>query len=85
MEQELYRIHEFCQRYGIARATFYREVNLGRLHPLKFDNFTLVPGWEAERWNRNRWRTYKRKNRGFVFVLRPCKIFLLGKLFTRRK
>jgi len=50
MEQELYRVREFCERYAISRTAFYREVWANRLQIIKRGSRTLVTRTEAERW-----------------------------------
>ena len=50
MEPVAYRVSEFCQIYVISKASFYREVQAGRLHILKRGRRSLVERTEAERW-----------------------------------
>lgn len=50
MEQEAYRVNEFCQRYALSKATFYREVIADRLRIIKRGRSTLIARVEAERW-----------------------------------
>ncbi len=50
MEQEAYRVNEFCQRYALSKATFYREVIADRLRIIKRGRTTLIARVEAERW-----------------------------------
>ncbi len=50
MEQEAYRVNEFCQRYALSKATFYREVIANRLRIIKRGRSTLISRAEAERW-----------------------------------
>ncbi len=50
MEQEAYRVNEFCQRYALSKATFYREVIADRLRIIKRGRSTLISRAEAERW-----------------------------------
>jgi hypothetical protein len=47
---EVYHVGTFCQRYGLARTTFYKEVRAGRLRPQKLGRRTFIPRAEAERW-----------------------------------
>jgi len=53
MEKEAYRVSEFCQRYSISKATFFRETAANRLRILKRGRSTLVSRSEAERWFEN--------------------------------
>ena len=50
MEQEVFRVHEFCRRYAISRTSLYKEVNENRLHLIKRGRRTLISRLEAERW-----------------------------------
>lgn len=50
MEPVAYRVSDFCQIYVISKASFYREVQAGRLHILKRGRRSLVERSEAERW-----------------------------------
>jgi hypothetical protein len=50
MLQEAFRISDFCQRYAISRASFYREIAAERLHVIKVGRRTLIARKEAERW-----------------------------------
>jgi hypothetical protein len=50
MEPVAYRVSEFCQVYVISKASFYREVQAGRLRILKRGRRSLVECAEAERW-----------------------------------
>jgi len=50
MEPVAYRVSDFCRIYVISRASFYREVQAGRLHILKRGRRSLVERAEAERW-----------------------------------
>ena len=50
MEKEAYRVSEFCQRYSISKASFYRETAANRLRIVKRGRATLVARAEAERW-----------------------------------
>ena len=47
---EAYRVSEFCQRYAISKASFYREGMAGRLRVIKRGRTTLITRAEAERW-----------------------------------
>ncbi|MGB9152682.1 MAG: DNA-binding protein [Alphaproteobacteria bacterium] len=49
-EIEAYRVSEFCKRYVLSKATFYREVAAKRLHIIKRGRTTLILRAEAERW-----------------------------------
>jgi hypothetical protein len=53
MEKEVYRVLEFCQRYAISKASFYRETAANRLRIIKRGRTTLVTRSEAERWFEN--------------------------------
>jgi len=50
---EAYRVLEFCQRYAISKASFYREAAANRLRIVKRGRTTLVTRAEAERWFEN--------------------------------
>lgn len=50
MQQEAFRVSEFCTKYAISKASFYREVTANRLHIIKRGHTTLVARTEAERW-----------------------------------
>ena len=50
MEQEVFRVSEFCQRYAISRTAFYREVWAQRLHIIKRGRRTLVTKLDADTW-----------------------------------
>lgn len=50
MEKEAFHVNEFCQRYSISKATFYREVIADRLSIIKRGRSTLIAREEAERW-----------------------------------
>lgn len=45
-----FAVRDFCQWANISRSTFYKEVNAGRIIPVKLGKKTLVPIKEAERW-----------------------------------
>jgi hypothetical protein len=49
-EAKAYRVSEFCKRYVISRASFYREIAADRLHIIKRGHTTLITRVEAERW-----------------------------------
>jgi hypothetical protein len=49
-EAKAYRVPEFCRRYIISRASFYREVAAKRLRIIKRGKTTLITHEEAERW-----------------------------------
>jgi hypothetical protein len=53
MSQEAYRVKEFCQRYAISKASFYRETAANRLRTIKRGRTTLVACTEANRWFEN--------------------------------
>lgn len=50
MEKQAYRVSEFCQRYSISKASFYRETAAARLQIIKRGRTTLISRAEAERW-----------------------------------
>ena len=50
MEQEVFRVEEFCIRYAISRREFYREVAANKLHIIKRGRRTLVVREDAENW-----------------------------------
>jgi|GEM_PF-1294334 hypothetical protein len=50
MEPIAFRVSEFCQVYVISKASFYREVQAGRLRIVKRGRRSLVERTEAERW-----------------------------------
>jgi hypothetical protein len=45
-----FAVREFCQWANISRTSFYKEVQLGRINPVKVGCKTLVLRSEAERW-----------------------------------
>lgn len=53
MEPVAYRVSDFCRVYVISKASFYREVQAGRLRILKRGRRSLVERTEAERWFAN--------------------------------
>ena len=52
MEQDVkaFRVSEFCRRFLLSFAGFYREVAAKRLHIIKRGHTTLIIYAEAERW-----------------------------------
>ena len=50
MEPIVYRVSEFCDKFVISKASFYREVKALRLRIIKRGRTTLVTKAEAERW-----------------------------------
>jgi excisionase family DNA binding protein len=48
--REAFAVREFCDRYGICRATFYDEVKRGRIKARKLGKKTLVLKSDAEAW-----------------------------------
>jgi hypothetical protein len=50
MEQEIFRVKEFCDKYAISRTSFYREVWADRLQVFKRGRCTFITRAEAERW-----------------------------------
>jgi len=53
MEQEVYRVKDFCERYAISRRSFYREIKANRLHIIKRGHRTYVARSDAESWLEN--------------------------------
>lgn len=53
MEQEIYRLKEFCQRYAISKTSLYREINAKRIQAFKRGRLTFIARAEAERWFHN--------------------------------
>ncbi len=45
-----FAVRDFCTWANISRSTFYKEVNAGRLKPIKLGKKTLITTGEAERW-----------------------------------
>lgn len=43
-------VRDFCQWANISRSSFYKEVNAGRIKPVKLGKKTLILCNEAERW-----------------------------------
>lgn len=50
MEQEIYRVNDFCHRYAISRSGFYREIRAHRLRVMKRGCRTYVARTDAEAW-----------------------------------
>jgi len=50
MEQEIYRVNDFCLRYAISRSGFYREIRANRLRVMKRGCRTYVARTDAEAW-----------------------------------
>jgi len=50
MEPVVYRVSDFCRVYAISKASFYREIQAGRLRLVKRGKSSLVERREAERW-----------------------------------
>ena len=50
MEQEVFRVSDFCQKYSISRTAFYREIWAHRLRIIKCGRRTLVARIDAEKW-----------------------------------
>jgi hypothetical protein len=53
MEQEVFRVNDFCQRYAISRTALYREIWVNRLNIIKCGKRTLITREDAEKWLRN--------------------------------
>lgn len=45
-----FSVRDFCQWANISRSSFYKEVNAGRIQPVKLGKKTLILCKEAERW-----------------------------------
>jgi hypothetical protein len=52
-QAQAYRVSEFCKRYVISKASFYREITANKLHIIKRGRTTLITRSEAERWFTN--------------------------------
>jgi hypothetical protein len=50
MEQEIYRVNDFCKHFSISRSAFYREVRANRLSILRRGCRTFVSRRDAEAW-----------------------------------
>ena len=50
MEQEIFRVNDFCARFAISRSEFYREIKANRLHVMKRGRRTYVVRRDAEAW-----------------------------------
>ena len=50
MEQEIFRVNDFCARFAISRSEFYREVKANRLLIMKRGRRTYVTRSDAEAW-----------------------------------
>ncbi len=50
MEQEVFRVEEFCILYAISKREFYREVAAHKLNIIKRGRRTLVARVDAESW-----------------------------------
>lgn len=50
MEQEMYRLKEFCKKYAISKTSVYREIKANRLQASKRGRLTFITRAEAERW-----------------------------------
>jgi hypothetical protein len=53
MEQEIYRVEDFCVRYALSRRTFYREIKANRLHVIKRGRRTYIAREDADLWLQN--------------------------------
>lgn len=51
MHSELIRVSDFCRRYSISRATFYRLVQRGELTIVKIGAASRIRSAEAEAWS----------------------------------
>jgi hypothetical protein len=50
MEQEIFRVNDFCVRFAISRSEFYRQVNANRLQVMKRGRRTYVTRGDAMAW-----------------------------------
>lgn len=50
MKSQLIRVSEFCERYAVSRATFYRLVKRGDIKIIKLGSATRVTENDAEEW-----------------------------------
>lgn len=50
MQAQLLRVSEFCERYAVSRATFYRHVRRGDLKIVKIGAATRVRAVDADSW-----------------------------------
>ncbi len=50
MEQEIFRVNDFCVRFAISRTEFYRQVNANRLQIMKRGRRTYVTRGDAMDW-----------------------------------
>jgi hypothetical protein len=59
MEQEIYRVNDFCVRYAISRRSFYREIKADRLRVIKRGRRTYVARSDAESWLQNQHQAFE--------------------------
>lgn len=45
-----YSVRRFCEKFDVSRATFYREVQAGRIHPVKIGRSTRITQAEVDRY-----------------------------------
>jgi predicted DNA-binding transcriptional regulator AlpA len=50
MEQEIFRVNDFCIRFAISRSEFYRQINANRLQVMKRGRRTYVTRSDAMAW-----------------------------------
>ncbi|WP_416379101.1 helix-turn-helix transcriptional regulator [Altererythrobacter sp. H2] len=50
MQPQFLRVNEFCDRYAVSRATFYRLVSRGEIAVCKVGSATRVRASDAETW-----------------------------------
>jgi len=50
MLPELLRVEDFCSRYAVSRASFYRLANRGEIKLFKIGSATRVKTVDAEAW-----------------------------------
>ena len=50
MEQEVYRVKDFCERYAMSRRSFYREIKANRLRVMKRGHRTYITRSDAQVW-----------------------------------
>jgi hypothetical protein len=51
MEQELYRVKDFCRCYAISRSALYLEIAAKRIPIIKRGRRTLIAREDAQKWS----------------------------------
>jgi hypothetical protein len=51
MEQELYRVKDFCRCYAISRSALYLEIAAKRISIIKRGRRTLIAREDAQKWS----------------------------------